>query len=61
MSTAKLYFGVFGPCKFLLVFADSSGLKLIIHLVIVCINCTMTMQYYNRIIMQRIVLRIIQS
>ena len=43
MNTAKPYFGIFGPCKLLLVVADSSDLKLITILVIVCINCTMTM------------------
>ena len=43
MGTAKPYFGIFGPCKLLLVVADSCDLKLIILLAIVCYNCTTTM------------------
>ena len=43
MSTAKPYFGIFGPCKVSLVVDASSDLKLIMLLIIVCINCTMTM------------------
>ena len=61
MSTAKPYFGIFGPWKLFLVVDASSDLKLIILLIIVCINCTVAMYYYNRIILQRIILRIIQS
>ena len=61
MSSAKPYFGIFEPCKLLLVVDASSDLKLIILLIIACINCTVTMLYYNRIILQRIILRIIQS
>ena len=60
MSTAKLYFGMFGTCKLSVVDA-SSDLKLFILLIIVCINYTMTMYFYNRIILQRIILRIIHS
>ena len=40
MSTAKPYFG---PCKLLLVVGVSNDLNLIILLIIVCINCTVTM------------------
>ena len=61
MSTKKSYFGIFGPCKLLLVVDASSDLKLIILLIIVCIICTVTMLYYNRIILQTIILRKIQS
>ena len=43
MSTAKLHFGKFGPCKLLLVVDASNDLKLAILLIIVCINCTLTM------------------
>ena len=43
MSTTKPYFGIFGPKKLLFVVDVSSDLKLIIILVIVCINCTVTM------------------
>ena len=43
MSTAKPYFGIFGPCKLLLVVDASIDLKLIIVLIIVGINCTVTM------------------
>ena len=43
MSTAKPYFGIFGPCKLLLVVDASSDLKVIILLIIVCIDCTVTM------------------
>ena len=42
MSTAKQYFGIFGPCKLVLDVDVSSDLKLIILLIIVCINCTVT-------------------
>ena len=47
--------------KLLLVVDASSDLKLIIILIIVCINCTVTVYYYNRIILQIITLRIKQS
>ena len=43
MSTAKPYFGIFGPCKLLLVVDASVDLKLILLLIIVCINGTVTM------------------
>ena len=36
-------FGIFGPCKLVLVVDASIDLKLIILLIIVCINCTLTM------------------
>ena len=42
-SSAKPYFGIFGPCKLLLVVDVSSDLKLIILIIIVRINCTVTM------------------
>ena len=43
LSTTKPYFGIYGPCKLLLVVDASSDLKFIILLTIVCINCTVTM------------------
>ena len=42
-SNAKPYFGIFGPCKLLLVVDASSDLKLIILLIVVCIDCTLSM------------------
>ena len=43
MSKTKPYFNIFEPCKLLLVVDASSDHKLIILLIIVCINCTVSM------------------
>ena len=40
MRTANPYFGIFGPCKVLLVVDACNYLKLITLLIISCINCT---------------------
>ena len=60
VSTRKPYFGKFGPCKLLWVVDASSDLKLIIILIIVCINCTiessckeLSLEYYNHIILKQ--------
>ena len=61
MSTAKQYFGIFGPCKLSLVVDASSDLKLVILLTIVCMNCTVTMLYLQSNHLAKIILRITQS
>ena len=60
-SNAKLYLAYLDLANYFGFFYASRNLKLIILLISVCINCTMTMLYYIRIILQRIILRIIQS
>ena len=60
-STTKPYFGIFEPCKLLLVVDASSDLKLIILLIIVYINCTMANLILQSNHSANILLRIIQS